>query len=639
MANNRIDNLYRERSLSTRKLTVVRDRINAWANSIPHHPYADLGSAITITEATEKPTYAVTLVTFYEWRCLMENFVPYHNEPCPRAPLGEGDIDVWSVPLPNLAMPGEGKDEVEQDIALTDTQSVVECDGCNGHGEVSCGNCNGSGTQDCVICNGGWCRCGNCHGSGQIESQPNDKYPPIHRNCECCAGRGECRCEYCGGRGAIPCRQCLGSRRLICGNCEGQGYMLHFLSVHQSKNSQGRIERVHHPATPDAWKCDATSLPAVTVKAGDSWDAERIKTPVPELNEAVRSLLKASNDPEDEDPDLGGNEFRIHGQLLRIRRVPHFEVNYSLNGESYCLWLHGSEGRVHAPTSPISEVRYGHAKEARKLLKQGGTARVDALAAIHRAAAMGHLSRQEESLRNKILLAISLPYLVGGVGGGLASLATIEWSQPPFVWWKLCLGASYGGLVGWALFKRTFLLLRKPMTDFACAFAFSAALAATAAFASYQVTAIYVVIVLLALGIKGGDEKPSPPKDEPATSSASSVATATEETEESEPEPDESEAEADSQASEHQDETEDAEPRAENDEAGDTVETIWARSVLGISFDASDAEISSAYRRKMTEYHPDKVAHLAQEYRDLAEQKSKDLNKAREILKTCSQGT
>ena len=53
----------------------------------------------------------------------------------------------------------------------------------------------------------------------------------------------------------------------------------------------------------------------------------------------------------------------------------------------------------------------------------------------------------------------------------------------------------------------------------------------------------------------------------------------------------------------------------------------WTR-VLELPADASLDEIREAYRRLMSQYHPDKVASLGRELRELAETKSKDISVA-----------
>jgi hypothetical protein len=54
--------------------------------------------------------------------------------------------------------------------------------------------------------------------------------------------------------------------------------------------------------------------------------------------------------------------------------------------------------------------------------------------------------------------------------------------------------------------------------------------------------------------------------------------------------------------------------------------------VLGVSKGASLATIRAAYRDLIRQYHPDQVARLGKDLRDLAHRKTQDLNRAYEIL-------
>lgn len=56
-------------------------------------------------------------------------------------------------------------------------------------------------------------------------------------------------------------------------------------------------------------------------------------------------------------------------------------------------------------------------------------------------------------------------------------------------------------------------------------------------------------------------------------------------------------------------------------------------ATLGVSSSARDDEIEQAYRRRMSEYHPDRVANSAQEIRDLAGQRAGEINGAYEEIK------
>ena len=55
--------------------------------------------------------------------------------------------------------------------------------------------------------------------------------------------------------------------------------------------------------------------------------------------------------------------------------------------------------------------------------------------------------------------------------------------------------------------------------------------------------------------------------------------------------------------------------------------------VLGISPDASPEDVRAAYRRESQRYHPDKVAHLGEEFQQLAHEKFKEIQQAYEILR------
>jgi len=50
--------------------------------------------------------------------------------------------------------------------------------------------------------------------------------------------------------------------------------------------------------------------------------------------------------------------------------------------------------------------------------------------------------------------------------------------------------------------------------------------------------------------------------------------------------------------------------------------------VLGVAPSASSDEIRDAYKRKMSQYHPDKVASLGEEFMEIAVNKSKEINVA-----------
>ena len=68
-------------------------------------------------------------------------------------------------------------------------------------------------------------------------------------------------------------------------------------------------------------------------------------------------------------------------------------------------------------------------------------------------------------------------------------------------------------------------------------------------------------------------------------------------------------------------------PRARSDADFDPYE------VLGIPRSAPREAIRAAYRERMNEYHPDKVAHLGEELQRLAHEKSQEIQRAYRDLK------
>jgi hypothetical protein len=56
-------------------------------------------------------------------------------------------------------------------------------------------------------------------------------------------------------------------------------------------------------------------------------------------------------------------------------------------------------------------------------------------------------------------------------------------------------------------------------------------------------------------------------------------------------------------------------------------------AVLGIAATASDEEVEQAYRRSMSEFHPDRVSQSAAEIRELAERRTREANAAYDAIK------
>lgn len=74
---------------------------------------------------------------------------------------------------------------------------------------------------------------------------------------------------------------------------------------------------------------------------------------------------------------------------------------------------------------------------------------------------------------------------------------------------------------------------------------------------------------------------------------------------------------------------------------GHAFDADWFRSarddpwrVLGLTQEASDAEVDLAYRRLISQYHPDKLSGAADELRRQADSKARAINTAYDRIKT-----
>jgi len=74
--------------------------------------------------------------------------------------------------------------------------------------------------------------------------------------------------------------------------------------------------------------------------------------------------------------------------------------------------------------------------------------------------------------------------------------------------------------------------------------------------------------------------------------------------------------------------------RKSNEEAGseEPKKEKAPHEVLGVERDASIEQIKAAYRELANQYHPDKVTHLGEEFKILAERRFKEIQKAYQEL-------
>lgn len=66
---------------------------------------------------------------------------------------------------------------------------------------------------------------------------------------------------------------------------------------------------------------------------------------------------------------------------------------------------------------------------------------------------------------------------------------------------------------------------------------------------------------------------------------------------------------------------------------GDKLSPDQAFSILGVKMDSTNQEIKAAYKKKVMEYHPDRVQTLGEEIKELAARKIKQVNEAYKMIK------
>lgn len=58
-----------------------------------------------------------------------------------------------------------------------------------------------------------------------------------------------------------------------------------------------------------------------------------------------------------------------------------------------------------------------------------------------------------------------------------------------------------------------------------------------------------------------------------------------------------------------------------------------ALKLFGMNVNSTNDEIKSAYKKKMMQYHPDRVSHLGEDYIDAAKRKTVEFNQSYQVLK------
>ncbi|HBY19082.1 MAG TPA: hypothetical protein DEH00_07940 [Candidatus Marinimicrobia bacterium] len=372
----------------------LRKSINAWAKTIPNHPYKNLGDQISVESILYKPAYPMRLLTQYENRRKDKGHEPYTNQTIPERKIyALNDFNSWDISLPDIQKFTDKttKYYVQGSQYVADcfhchARGVVTCPQCNGLHQVTCPSCQGAGKVRCTSCGGsGRYTCSNCGGSGQVSRQVSRQrsvtrydsdgnshvgtetyYETVRQACSVCSGRGYRTCSTCGGTGKVTCRQCRGTGKITCPRCSGQGIvtcytcqghkqLMHYFFVERTLNYTDQNTCIVHeniykqfPEYLDHYQ-EYKSYNVVS-------QTEDLFQPgvLPEghhLNSFIDAFITESR-------EKNSDSHVIKFQRLDIDCIDTWELTYTFRGKEYVMAFTGSEYTVIPGLSPIYEVAF-----------------------------------------------------------------------------------------------------------------------------------------------------------------------------------------------------------------------------------------------------------------------------------------
>ncbi len=423
---------------------LLRQKINVWANSLPHHPYRDLGDKIEINSVWYKPSYPIRLLSQYESRIKGEDYQPYKDEPVPdRVFFSLDDFNYWNIDLPEV---DSFKNDTRKYI-VNGSQYVQGCFKCGASGKITCPKCSGQRQVTCPECSGGGRkRCSPCSGRGTIpKSKTVTKtvwVPPsydsagnkigntgmnrtetgsvtVNETCGNCSGRGSVKCSNCAGTGKVVCPKCRGAGQITCPVCRGAKYLMHYYYIERTLQFSEKKNCIVHETIYD-------NLPEFLAYT-DDFERETIHTicedqiaqgHLPEgnhLNSFIDNFLQQSQD------DIHDNQVMLF-QQLEIDRIDTWELNYSFEGKQYTMAFTGSDYEIIPGLSPIYEVAFNYLEKGVKaarfyryfnaLRQLSKSDRIDIF----------ELREQLEDARSKVRRKINQSYKLGSLIGFLLAL-------------------------------------------------------------------------------------------------------------------------------------------------------------------------------------------------------------------------
>lgn len=375
--------------------SALRQSINKWASSIPHHPYNNLGDKIKVISIGYKPAYPVRLRSQYEERSKYKDHEPYSNQSIPPRKFHElSDFNSWDIRLKKI----DNFENSTKNYYVNGSQYVSDCHHCHATGSVTCHTCHGNRTITCPVCHGakqvncsscsgrGDKYCSNCGGTGKKSKQVSRSrqvwvnsdnggyyrdetyYETVSHTCTTCSGRGRTRCytcsgsgkvtcNRCSGRGIITCTVCGGRGKLQCPVCKGQTKLMHHFSITREleytdkeicviqgdvyENFPEFLEEFSNYESKNVF-----SLRENRLDKGQFSDGHHLNSFIDKF------IQEADND----DTDTHSRQF----QQLDISRIDTWELHYSFQGKAYVMAFTGSQYEIIPGLSPVYEVAFNY---------------------------------------------------------------------------------------------------------------------------------------------------------------------------------------------------------------------------------------------------------------------------------------
>jgi hypothetical protein len=373
-----------DKNLETR----IRNQINKWANSIPHHPYSNLGDKIEIKNIWYRPAYPIQLRSQYEERSKDKKHKPFTGQTIPERKFHKlSDFNSWDIFLEKI----NNFVDTTDNYIVNGSQYVANCHQCNASGTISCVQCSGSGTVICPRCSGtGKNKCTTCGGSGYrskqvarqrqvrvpaeyyYDSDGNRKissyettrtetyYETVQEQCYNCGGSGLITCRQCKGNKRITCPRCSGSGRNVCPTCNGQTELLHYFYVERKLEFTNKEICIIHDDVFENFPQFLDEFP--NYESYNIISNKNTELEIDQLDEGHHlnpHINKFIEEAKNEDTQSHCMQF----QQLDIRCIDTWEVYYQFNGKAYFMCFTGSELEIIPGLSPIYEVAFKYWKK------------------------------------------------------------------------------------------------------------------------------------------------------------------------------------------------------------------------------------------------------------------------------------